>query len=148
MTLESPCEGFLAPSERRRTYAAALAQQGPDLTLTVSGADIVITNGQGNTFSGSLGVTDDVAFGFGSFTVAYYYYYYFGGVTSATGLVERLSATTALVFSGSVNARATGSSISGRLPRHIWSPGERPHYIPVYSGSPVRDAASLMRSCR
>ena len=115
LTLESPCEGFLAPSERRRTYAAALAQQGPDLTLTVSGADIVITNGQGNTFSGSLGVTDDVAFGFGSFTVAYYYYYYFGGVTSATGLVERLSASTALIFSGSVNARANGSSISGRL---------------------------------
>ncbi len=116
LTLESPCDtGFLSPSDRRRTYAAALAQQGPELTLTVSGADIVITNGQGNTFSGSLGVTDDVAFGFGSFTVAYYYYYYFGGVTSATGLVERLSATTALIFSGSVNARANGSSISGRL---------------------------------
>jgi hypothetical protein len=114
LTLESPCEGFLAPSERRRTYVAALAQQGPELTLTVSGADIVITNGQGNTFSGSLGVTDDVAFGFGRFTVTYYYYYY-GGVISATGLVERLSASTALIFSGSVNARATGSSISGRL---------------------------------
>jgi hypothetical protein len=115
LTLESPCEGFLDPSERRRTYAAALAQQGPELTLTVSGADIVINNGQGNTFGGSLGVTDDVVFGFGSFTVAYYYYYYFGGVTSATGLVERLSASAALIFSGSVSARATGSSISGRL---------------------------------
>ena len=114
LTVAANCEfqTFKVPAPmNRRTYDATVEQQGPDLTLTVSGTNL-ITSTEGRTrFEGSVDVLDNVGFGFGSFSVYYYYYAPF----NITGLVEQASSTTTILISGNVGARASSSSIVGNL---------------------------------
>ena len=114
LTLQANCEAESRPvpeSARSRTYNATLAHDGLALTLKLSGTNILLTNGQGDTFEGSVDPNNNVVFDFGTFSYNYVFY----GPVTATGLVERLSPTTELVVSGSVNAIATPTSIVGHL---------------------------------
>lgn len=117
LTITANCDssGFKLPeSVRRRSYTATVQQDGPDLAMTLSDADLVISSEGRNRFEGSLDVADNVSFDFGSYFFSYYYYYYYAPI-SVTGLVERVSPTTMLLISGSVRARASSSSIIGNL---------------------------------
>jgi hypothetical protein len=116
LTITANCDHqtFKIPASiSRRTYDATVQQQGPDLNLTVSGAN-VITSSEGRTrFDGSVDVLDNVSFGVGSFSFPYYYYY--NESVLATGLAEQAAPSTVLVIAGNVTARASSSSIAGNL---------------------------------
>jgi len=100
------CFGTLPQDARNRTYVATVEQNGARLSVTLSGADFIVTNGAGNRFDGDL-IGDRVVFRFG---YDYYYYYY----VSENAIVERFPPT-ALVISGVVDSKATASRISGRM---------------------------------
>jgi Bacterial Ig-like domain (group 2) len=90
-----------------RSYTAKVAQDGPRLDVTLTGADLIVTRGRGDHFTGSLGANEDVRFTIGQ---SLYYYDPFG-----YDLVERLTGTTALIVNGGVTAKATPTRISGTL---------------------------------
>ena len=90
-----------------RSYTAKVAQDGPRLNVTLTGADLIVTRGRGDHFTGSLGANGDVRFTIGQ---SLYYYDPFG-----YDLVERLTGTTALIVNGDVTAKATPPRISGTL---------------------------------
>lgn len=95
---------------RQRSYTAAVAQTGPRLDVSLSGADFLIQNGSSNTFTGR--------FEPGSLTLdlggapSYYYYYYF---LPDYRLVERLPNNEFFTFWGRVNAVISKTSISGPI---------------------------------
>jgi hypothetical protein len=110
----SPCRfttGIFPDSARRRTYAAAVAQDGPGIRVTLGDADFIVANGRGNGFSGFIDPTDAITFLIGD----NYYYYYYSGVYD---IVERFE-TTALIISGSVSSRGSPGSISGTMTGNI-----------------------------
>jgi hypothetical protein len=85
-----------------RSYAASLIQNGPSLSVTLTGSQLV--TGQ-NQFTGRV-QPDSIQFQVGS-----YDYYY--GLTGA--VAERLSATQEFEFGGQVAAQRSGSTIVGQL---------------------------------
>jgi hypothetical protein len=101
------CPGALPET---RSYDATVAQDGPRLTVTLSGADFIVTRGRGNGFSGVIDGGDRVTFAIGD--VPSYYYYYYSGQYD---LVERMSDTSALIISGRVTAGLSSKGISGTL---------------------------------
>jgi hypothetical protein len=106
----SPCSfasGSFPDAAKSRVYTANVAQDAGRLTVTLTDADFIVTNGFGNRFSGFVDATDAMTFAIGD---AYYYYYYSGHFD----IVERFS-NTALVISGTVSARGTPGLISGTL---------------------------------
>ena len=106
ITTKGQCSGTAFPPDARtRTYLATIDQNGARLSVTLSGADFIVTNGIGNHFDGDL-LGDRVVFRFG---YGYYYYY-----VSEDAVIERFPPT-AFVISGIVDATATSSRISGRM---------------------------------
>jgi hypothetical protein len=113
MTIEAPggsC-GFSQPLPndlRRRTYAADVAQQGPLLTVTLSGAPFAVARGSGDRFSGI--VTDS------GFTVelrSHDFYDYYPGTSGHPDVAEALADGTVLVPTGRAalkGSRSTGFS--------------------------------------
>jgi len=97
----------LPQDARTRTYVATVDQKDARLSVTLSGADFIITNGKGDRFDGDL-IGDRVLFRFGSSD--FYYYYY----VTENAVVERFPPT-ALVISGIVDATANSTRISGRM---------------------------------
>ena len=83
-------------------------QSGPRLTVRLSGADFIVTNGRGDHFSGAILGDDRVTFAVGD---AYYYYYYFGQF----GVVERFSPSEAFVIGGIITAQSRATTITGVL---------------------------------
>jgi hypothetical protein len=108
----APCgppliDGF--PDEaKHRVYAADVTQDGSRLTVTLSGADFIVTNGYGNRFFGFVDGSDALTFPIG---VAFDFYYYYDGHLD---IVERFH-NAALAINGTVAARGTPSRISGTL---------------------------------
>lgn len=98
-----------APPETR-SYAATVSQDGSRLSVTLSGADFIVTRGRGNTFTGVFDGGNRVTFAIGD--TIYYYEYYFDGKYD---LVERMSNTSALIINGRVTAGLTSKGISGTL---------------------------------
>jgi hypothetical protein len=99
---------------------ATLEQRGSILSVRLSGAEFIVSNGRGDHFDGFVDPDGRITFTIGDpFNYYYYYYYYFyGGFTHPTGifdLVERLDTTSALVVTGTVRASSSGSVISGDL---------------------------------
>jgi hypothetical protein len=92
------------PDEFRqpRSYAASLTQDGPSLTLTLTGATILP---QANRFTGR------VEPGSIEFNVGYGYYGY--GVSD--GIAEQVSSTQTFVFGGQVQGQRSGTAIIGHL---------------------------------
>lgn len=101
----APCSAAVPET---RSYDGILAQDDRRLTVTLSGADFIVTRGRGNAFSGVVDGDGTVTFAIGD---AYTYYYYYGQYD----LVERITSTSALVINGTVTARPTPTGISGTL---------------------------------
>ena len=85
-------------------------RDGTQLTVTLTGADFVITQGRGNRFDGFIDGPDVVTFVIGDAS-AYYYFY----EVVQHDLIERLSTNSAFIVSGIVTARPTSSGIAGTL---------------------------------
>ena len=98
----------LPDSTQSRSYVASVQQNGPQLTVRLSDADFIVTNGYGDHFSGFVSADGKVTFTIGD---AYYYYYYYGHFD----VVERLNPTSALLVKGIVNATSTSTVMSGTL---------------------------------
>jgi hypothetical protein len=105
----SPCPFAFPDAAKSRVYTANVAQDGGRLTVTLSDADFIVTNGNGNRFFGFVDLTDTITFPIGA-AFDFYYYYYSGHFD----IVERFSAT-ALMVNGTVTARGTPQLISGTL---------------------------------
>ena len=105
----SPCRfssGTFPDSAKRRTYTAAVTQDGPGLRVALSDADFIVFNGRGNSFTGFVETTEAI-----SFVIGQDFYYYYSGVYD---IAERFE-TTALVINGLVSTKGTSGSISGTL---------------------------------
>jgi hypothetical protein len=101
------CSGLPATATRR-SYVAAVEQDGSRLSVRLSGADLIETNGGGNNFTGVVASNGAVTF---LLSDAYYYGYPLGQFD----LVERLTPTSALVVIGTVNGTNGPTGISGPL---------------------------------
>jgi hypothetical protein len=88
-----------------RSYAASLIQNGPSLSVTLTGPQVV--TGQ-NQFTGRV-EPDSIQFQIGS------YDYYYGSYGLNGAVAERLSATQEFEFGGQVAAQRSGSRIVGQL---------------------------------
>ena len=104
VTADAECAAALPPEARRRRYTATVTQDGVELSVVMSDADYVVTNGTGDRFNGRV-TFDGVRF----FLMDELYYYYTG-----FAIIERFSAT-ALLVHGLAAATATSTGYSGRL---------------------------------
>jgi len=111
LKVEAACSnGSLPPAVATRAYDASVAQDGPRLTVTLTGADFIITRGHGDHFGGTLDGSDRVTFAIGN--ASFYYYYYYAGQYD---IVELLTSASALIVNGIVTATANSSGIAGTL---------------------------------
>ena len=109
ISVASPCRfntGVLPDAAKRRVYTASIAQNGAVLTVTLSGADFVVVNGRGRSFTGFVDVNGGVRFVVGD---AFYYYYYYGGTFD---IAERITDFT-LLISGIADLVGTPARLSG-----------------------------------
>ena len=104
----SGCTGTDPKLPDTRSYDATVDQDGPRLTVTLSGADFIVTRGRGNTFSGAIDGSGRVTFVLGDQDLYYW-------EDRVQDLVERISETQVLVITGKVTADLSGSRISGTL---------------------------------
>jgi hypothetical protein len=107
LTIGGACPPTFTPSASVRTYSANVTQDGARVSVTLGGADFIITGGRGNHFDGFLDLGDNLTFAIGD--VGYYYYY------GQYDIVERFSETSALIVSGFATTRLAPSGISGTL---------------------------------
>ena len=105
----SGCPVTFPDAAKSRAYTANVTQDAGRLTVTLTDADFIVTNGYGNRFFGFVDPADALTFPIGD---AYYYYYYSSGHFD---IVERFSSSTALLINGTVSARGTPALISGTL---------------------------------
>ncbi len=108
----SPCgstSGTFPEEAKRRVYTANVEQDGGRLTVTLSDADFIVTNGEGNGFSGFTDPTGTMTFPIGEF-------WFFGDEPIPIGfdIVERLSGG-ALMVAGTVTASGSPQRIAGTL---------------------------------
>jgi hypothetical protein len=104
------CDGRSAPlpSEHKiHQYTATVVQQGPRLSVTLSGAVFIVSNGRGDRFAGTLDPIDNVTFDLGKPDDIY--------LSEYADLVERVDGTTAFLVYGTVNAKASPTGIVGTL---------------------------------
>jgi Bacterial Ig-like domain (group 2) len=101
------CPPTFTPAASVRTYSANVTQDGARVTVTLGGADFIITRGRGNHFDGFLDPGDNLTFAIGD--VGYYYYY------GQYDIVERFGETSALIVSGHATARPSSSGVSGTM---------------------------------
>jgi hypothetical protein len=99
--------GVLPEEAKDRTYRASVTQDGPRVSVTLSGANLFGTS----RFEGRV-FPDSVSFTLGGPGFDPYYYYY-GRITPDLG--ERLSGSRFMITSGSVNAKRTTTGIAGVL---------------------------------
>jgi hypothetical protein len=116
MTIEALCgsgTGFAPqplPNElRRRQYDAAIAQNGPQLTVTLTGAPFFISGDQGNRFTGVVTTTG------ATFKMRGFYIPYFSSLDDPAhpDVVERLPDGTLLVIDGGVTVVTTSDGLAG-----------------------------------
>jgi hypothetical protein len=106
VTAASHCSS-LTPAARTRSYTADIQQDGARLSVVLTGADFIVTDGFGDRFQGTV-IGDRVTFQPG---IDFYYYFYYLGQGS---LVERFPPT-ALFINGMVSARQTATGLTGPL---------------------------------
>jgi hypothetical protein len=130
ITAASPCRPSPAaiPDEAtHRVYTANVTQDGGRLTVTLTGADFIVTDGYGNGFFGFVDPTDMITFPIGD---PYYFAYY----DPHYQIVERFR-DGALIVVGNVAARGARGLITGTLAGAIaTSRSMKPPYG-TYSGS-------------
>jgi hypothetical protein len=101
--------GSLPAEAQNRRYDAVVEQRGALLTVTLSGADFVVTSGKGNRFSGTYNPDGRIVFTVGGISEYYYYYYYYG--FSQPDVVERFSDGSLLLVNGSAITQHDGNGI-------------------------------------
>ena len=113
VSVEGACQAFrpLAANLRERTYDASLAQNGPELIVTLSGADFATSAGTRNQFRGTVDARG-ATFTLGEGRLAYFSY---GRFLEVPDVVERLADGTVLVVSGRAVTTLTGSDLVGTL---------------------------------
>ena len=117
-----PWSSPLSSDLRQRRYTAAIAQQENRLTVTLSGADFIVTANHGNRFTGTIDPLGRVTFMVGDPTDDY--------LTGPMDLVERLNPTDAFVVWGAVDAHATATTIAGTLQGYLMvSDANNPSYF-------------------
>jgi hypothetical protein len=130
ITAASPCRPgpHALPDEATRlVYTATVTQDGARLTVTLTGADFIVTDGYGNRFSGFIDPTDAITFSLGD---PYYFHYY----DEHYQIVERFR-NGALIVVGNVAARGARGLITGTLAGAIaTAPRTSPPYG-TYNGS-------------
>jgi len=89
-----------------RSYAASLTQDGPSLTVTLTGSEIASGH---NRFSGRV-EPDGIVFQIGS-----YDYYYYGLLSPIIELLPAGPASQEFEFGGQISAQRSGTGIAGRL---------------------------------
>jgi hypothetical protein len=114
MTIEGPgsCPERepLPPDLRRRQYDAVITQNGPQLTVTLTGAPFLISGDQGNRFTGVVTGTS-ATFKMRRFSEAYYY----PVGPPHPDVVERLQDGTLLMVTGDATVSATSGGLSGSM---------------------------------
>jgi hypothetical protein len=106
----SDCDGVrrLPDEARRREYIATVTRNGAHLAVTLSGADFLVSNGRGNSFTGQLFTYERINFKISDATWDEYGLFESGSFDIA----ERVSEST-VVFSGSAAVQKTGAGFSG-----------------------------------
>ena len=96
---------------RRREYDAVIAQNGPQLTVTLTGAPFFVSGDQGNRFTGIVTATG------ATFKLRMFYFPYFSGPDDPAhpDVVERLQDGTLLDVVGDATVSATSGGLSGRI---------------------------------
>ncbi|HKW03511.1 MAG TPA: carboxypeptidase-like regulatory domain-containing protein [Vicinamibacterales bacterium] len=115
-------------SELQRSYTATVTQAGPDVTVTLSGADFDVVGGRGNQFTGSI------YNGYIYFTLKNSGgdYYYTLNTVGRPDVVERLPSGHLLGIFGYVSAPLTTGGLNGQL----W--GEFFEFDRAANGSPTK----------
>jgi len=105
-----------------RTYSAVMTQDGPRLSVSLSGGNFSLKSGRGNQFDGHIEPTG-ISFKLGSLGgYAYDYYYYHPGVPD---VADRLSTGEYLSYLATARTTATPGGFSGPLDgiAMVFSPG-------------------------
>jgi hypothetical protein len=105
------CASRLPDGARRRVYEAKVDQEGRQLSVRLSGADLLVNDNRGDRFSGVIRGDGLVVFHIGDDFFTYYGYY----TTPNPTLVERFNEASVLVVIGDVSAKGSTAGISGTL---------------------------------
>ena len=105
---------------RRRTYKAAVEQQGPRLFVSLTGSTFAIGNGRGNRFAGVVDPLDTVRFDIQLNTDGYVY-------IDGGDLIEHVDSTTDFLVYGTVNARAQKDIVGTLTGAFIAAPPALPY---------------------
>jgi hypothetical protein len=106
LTVDSrSCPGTSLP--QTRSYDATVTQDGPRLTVKLTGAEFIVTRGRGDSFSGFVDGGNRVTFAIGDPSDYYHY--------GPFDLAERIDDARVLIVSGSVTAGLSSTGISGTL---------------------------------
>jgi hypothetical protein len=130
ITAASACRPSPSPlpdEATRRIYTANVTQDGGRLTVTLTGADFIVSDGYGNRFSGFIDLAGTVTFALGD---AYYFHYY----DEHYQIVERFQGG-ALIVVGNVAAKETPGVISGTLAGAIATSGRTSPPYGTYGAS-------------
>jgi hypothetical protein len=100
-----PCPG--TPLPEVRTYDATVTQDGPHLTVGLSGADFLVIGGRGDAFKGFIDAGNHATFPIGNPSERYDYGPY--------DVMERVDADRMLIIRGTVTAGLSATGIQGTL---------------------------------
>jgi hypothetical protein len=132
ITADPSCHSLPADVRTRR-YSARLTQAGPEVWVTLSGADFLLQDRQANTFGGRLDADSSrIVFNLAAGTS---YYYYYPGFSDLPDVAERLQGTEYLSYTGGALVSVTEIRLSGFLDGVV-------RVLEVPRSSPVRWTAS------
>ena len=106
LTIVATACGSIPAELQTRRYDAQLQQRGPELTVTLSGADFLVSSGRGNQFRGSYSPDGRIGFSLGS---SFYYYYYYS--TALPDIVEQVTPSSVLLINGGAVTLHDGNGI-------------------------------------
>ena len=106
-TCDDRAQGVFDTPFATRRYTASLTQTGPNVAVSLGGADFIIQNGKGNHFSGSVDSLGNVTLAIGNPDDLY--------LTEYPDLAERVTPTTAFIAQGTVRARPTATMLAGTI---------------------------------
>jgi hypothetical protein len=118
-----PCPG--TPLPETRSYDAAVTQNGPRLTVGLSGADFLVIGGRGDAFTGFVDAGNRVTFPIGNPSEFYDYGPY--------DLMERVADGRVLVVRGNVTAGLSATGIPGTLSGGILLATVDPYVLRVHA---------------
>ncbi len=143
ITAASRCwgsSGAFPEAAKRREYTARVAQDAARLTVTLSDANFIMMGDRGNSFVGSVDISDSIKF---TISDTDFYYYYFG----SPDIAERFDDTT-LIVSGTVSARGTPALVSGPLNGYLLISSRSSFPFYPFSSSCISDAHGFVMKRR